>query len=148
MMRDVYSASSGGSMNQVTSTIHRHGGLQGHGVLTIVLFMLALAVATPAAASTPCENLASLALPNAKIDSAQMVAPGAFVQPAARGGGARGDAAGQLGSAAGQRAGNAAEARGARAGGPAPNQFANLPAFCRVTATLTPTSDSDIKTEI
>src|SRR5712691_9209686 len=29
-----------------------------------------------------------------------------------------------------------------------PNRFAKLPAFCRVTATLTPTSDSDIKVEI
>ena len=28
------------------------------------------------------------------------------------------------------------------------NMFANLPAFCRVTATLTPTSDSDIKVEM
>jgi|SRR5262245_3516816 len=30
----------------------------------------------------------------------------------------------------------------------AANTFANLPTFCRVTATLTPSSDSDIKTEI
>src|SRR5262245_66690487 len=104
-MRDVYSASSGGSMNQVTSTVHCREGLQSRGVLTVVFFMLLLAVAAPAAAATPCENLASLALPNAKIDSAQMVAAGAFVQPAARGGGTRGDAAGQVGSAAGQRAG-------------------------------------------
>jgi feruloyl esterase len=29
-----------------------------------------------------------------------------------------------------------------------PNRFAKLPAFCRVTATLTPTSDSDIKVEV
>src|SRR5207253_1175266 len=61
-------------------------------------------------------NLASLALPHAKIDSAQMVAAGGFVQPGGRGG--------------------------------AVNPFAKLPAFCRVTATLAPTSDSDIKTEI
>src|SRR2546422_1733747 len=71
--------------------------------------------AAPAGAATSCEKLASLALPNAKIDSAQMVAAGAFVQPG------RGQAA---------------------------NPYANLPAFCRVQATLTPSSDSDIKTEI
>src|SRR6185295_18917149 len=68
-------------------------------------------------AATACEKLASLALPNAKIDSAQMVTAGAFVAPGA---GARGGA----------------------------NPYANLPAFCRVTATLTPSTDSDIKTEI
>jgi feruloyl esterase len=33
-------------------------------------------------------------------------------------------------------------------GNPTPPRFAELPAFCRVTATLTPTSDSDIKVEI
>src|SRR5438552_762460 len=33
-------------------------------------------------------------------------------------------------------------------GEPVPPRFAKLPAFCRVTATLRPTSDSDIKTEI
>jgi feruloyl esterase len=32
--------------------------------------------------------------------------------------------------------------------GGAPNQFANLPAFCRVQATLKPSSDSDIKMEL
>jgi feruloyl esterase len=78
--------------------------------------MVMLLAAVPAAAATTCENLASLALPHAKIDSAQMVAAGAFVQPSGRGG--------------------------------ATNPFASLPAFCRVTATLTPSSDSDIKTEI
>jgi feruloyl esterase len=34
------------------------------------------------------------------------------------------------------------------AGKGAPQQFADLPAFCRVQATLTPTSDSDIKIEL
>ena len=31
---------------------------------------------------------------------------------------------------------------------PNPASLSNLPAFCRVTATLTPTSDSDIKIEV
>src|ERR1700704_6603179 len=83
---------------------------------SILLTMIMLLAAIPAAAATTCENLASLALPHAKIDSAQMVAAGAFVQPSGRGG--------------------------------AVNPFAKLPAFCRVTATLAPTRDSDIKTEI
>jgi feruloyl esterase len=79
--------------------------------------------AGPALAATACENLASLALPQAKIDSAQPVAAGAFAPP-------------NRGQGGGGQGGNNA------------NPFANLPAFCRVTATLTPSSDSDIKTEI
>ena len=75
--------------------------------------------ALPANAATSCEKLISLALPKAKIDSAQMVAAGAFVPP------------------------TGAQGRGGTA-----SPFANLPAFCRVTATLEPSSDSDIKTEI
>jgi feruloyl esterase len=75
--------------------------------------------ALPANAATSCEKLISLPLPRAKVDSAQMVAAGAFIPPA----GAQG-----------------------RRGAASP--FADLPAFCRVTATLTPSSDSDIKTEI
>jgi tannase/feruloyl esterase len=68
-----------------------------------------------AAGPTSCEKLTTLALSNARIDSAQMVAAGSFVQPTGRGN---------------------------------PNTYARLPAFCRVTATLTPTSDSDIKIEV
>jgi feruloyl esterase len=79
--------------------------------------LFALIEALPSSAATACEKLATLALPNAKIDAAQIVAAGAFVPPA---GGGRGGT----------------------------NAFSNLPAFCRVTATLTPSSDSDIKTEI
>ena len=71
-------------------------------------------------AAVPCESLSTLTLPKATITLAQSVAPGAFTPPAAgRGGGARGG-----------------------------NPYANLPAFCRVAATLTPTSDSDIKIEV
>jgi feruloyl esterase len=88
------------------------GKMSNRHVLFVVVLLL---LATPAFAATPCEKLAGVALPNAKIDSAQMVAAGAFVQPGGRGN---------------------------------PAAFAKLPAFCRVTATLTPSSDSDIKTEI
>src|SRR5215468_9242655 len=80
------------------------------------LFTFAILLqAAPAHAATACEKLGAMTLPNATIDSAQMVAAGVFVQPDGRG---------------------------------ATTTFASLPAFCRVTATLTPSSDSDIKTEI
>ena len=60
-------------------------------------------------------TLASLALPHAKVTSAQLVAAGAFTAPNA----GRGNAG-----------------------------FAQLPAFCRVAATLTPSPDSQIQMEI
>jgi len=68
----------------------------------------------PAVASTPCDNLISLAFANTKIDSAEVVPAGAFVPPTRT----------------------------------ASTQYASLAAFCRVTATLTPSSDSDIKAEV
>jgi len=73
---------------------------------------------TPAAAmaATPCEELAALALPTARIDLATSVPAGDFTPPGGRGG------QGQT--------------------------FRALPAFCRVAATLRPTSDSDIKIEV
>src|SRR5579862_5773257 len=70
------------------------------------------------AAAATCESLSSLQLPDAKITLAQTVAAGAFTVPNGRGG--RGGA----------------------------NPYEALPAFCRVAATLTPTSDSDIKIEV
>ena len=73
------------------------------------------------AAAATCDGLAALALPNTHITSASSVAAGAFTPPQAPGRGAG--------------RGNANQA------------FAATPAFCRVTATLTPTSDSDIKIE-
>jgi feruloyl esterase len=72
----------------------------------------------PQAAST-CENLAEAALPSATITGATLVPAGGFIAP---GGGAL---------------------RGA-----APSQFATVPAFCRVQASLAPTSDSDIRIEV
>ncbi len=79
------------------------------------------------AAGASCESLASLPLPQARITAAQTVAAGSFQPPAptaTRSGAARGGAA-----AAAQR-------------------YARLPSFCRVSATLTPSSDSDIKIEV
>jgi feruloyl esterase len=69
------------------------------------------------AAGASCESLASASLTNATVTSAATVAAGAFAPP---GGAGRGNAA---------------------------QQYAALPSFCRVTATLKPSSDSDIKIE-
>jgi feruloyl esterase len=70
------------------------------------------------ASAASCESIAQLSLPNAKVTMAQAVAPGVFTPP-----------------------------------GPPPpaglqSVFARLPQFCRVAATLTPSSDSDIKIEV
>jgi feruloyl esterase len=93
------------------------------GVLLLAAFFHTTPVRTEAAGTASCESLASLALPNAKIDTAQSVAPGTFSPPSAnRGGNGRGAAAALL--------------------------YSRLPAFCRVSATLTPSSDSDIKVEV
>ncbi len=72
---------------------------------------------------SPCDSLSKLNLPNVTINSAQSVAAGTFTPPT----GPAGAPAGPPGNAA---------------------QFKNLPEFCRVMATLTPSSDSDIKIEV
>ena len=73
------------------------------------------------AAAAECADLTGMALENGRVTAAQVVAPGAFVQPAGPG-----------------------APPGVAASGP----YEDLPAFCRVQATLTPTSDSDIKVEV
>jgi feruloyl esterase len=65
-----------------------------------------------------CESVAKVKLADGRIDAAQTVAAGAFTVPGEAGSGAS----------------NAV--------------YKKLPAFCRVTATLTPSSDSDIKVEV
>ena len=77
---------------------------------------------SPPQDSRSCESLASLALPNTTITRAQAVDAGAFMPPA--------------------------PANGAPAAAAAAQAFRNLPAFCRVAATLKPSSDSDIKIEV
>ena len=79
------------------------------------------AAAAPEAPAVSCESLASLALPHGTITNSEAVAAGAFVPPMPPG-----------------RSLSAGQAR----------QYAALPAFCRVMATLTPSSDSDIKVEV
>src|SRR5258708_34243697 len=88
--------------------------------LICTLILGAAATSMLSAAST-CDSLASLALPDATITSAQTVAPGEFKQPG-------------LGRETVEDA-----------AGPT---FKDLPAFSRVTATLKPSSGSDIKVEV
>ncbi|MGH9148426.1 MAG: tannase/feruloyl esterase family alpha/beta hydrolase, partial [Vicinamibacterales bacterium] len=90
--------------------------------LPAVFLVLSVAVLNPAPAlAASCESLASLALPQATITLAQNVAAGAFTPPAA--------------------------GRGGR-GAPPADLLKSLPAFCRVAATLKPTSDSVINIEV
>jgi len=81
------------------------------------LLIFACGIAVPAFAAS-CDSLASLALPDTTITSAQVVAAGQFTPPGGNG-----------------------KAKGA-------NAYKELPAFCRVAATLKPSSDSDIKIEV
>jgi len=99
-----------------------------------------LVMHAPAAMAATCDSLSVLPLQNGHITSAQTVAAGAFTAPAAPAVPARQGAAG----------GGGARGGGARGGGRGnqPNPYAMLPAFCRVQATLTPSSDSDIRIEV
>src|SRR5512147_1220839 len=85
---------------------------------TAALAAAVLAMAASHAQAATCESLAGLTLPQAAVTAAEPVAAGVFVPP------------GPAPSPAAQRI------------------FAAAPAFCRVAATLTPTSDSDIKIEV
>src|SRR5690349_12921907 len=88
---------------------------------TSILTLAWLLLLLPGAAGAiSCEGLKSLTLPDTTITLAASVAAGEFELP------------------------NPAAPRGP---GPPPN-FKNLPAFCRVAATLTPSKDSDIKIEV
>lgn len=91
-----------------------------HWILGSAAACALVAFASPAAAKS-CDDLANLKLENGKVTSAKLVAPGAFEAPATGFGPPPGVA-------------NAA--------------YKDLPEFCRVQATLTPTSDSDIKVEV
>ena len=79
------------------------------------------ALAGSPAAAKECAELAGMAVTDGKVTAATLVEAGKFALPQAPGGPPPGVLA---------------------------QGFANLPAFCRVQATLTPTSDSDIKVEV
>lgn len=77
------------------------------------------ASASPESSASACEALTQLALPEAQVLSARLVAAGKFFGPPSR-------------SSEGEALGS----------------FQNLPAFCRVEARATPSADSDIRIEI
>jgi feruloyl esterase len=83
--------------------------------------VLVAALSWHLAAAAPCESLAKLALPHSTITLAEDVPAGQLTLPAG--------------------------AVPTFPGAPPPN-FGNLPALCRVAATLKPTIDSNIKIEI
>ncbi len=87
-------------------------------IAALLLIWAGSLAAAPTGGST-CDSLSKLNLPNVTINSAQSVAAGAFTPPAAPG-------PFQL----------------------SPALFKGLPEFCRIMATLTPSSDSDIKIEL
>ena len=123
----------------------------------LVLMMMFMPVAASAQnAQTPaaCERLAALSLPNTTITFAQVVNAGAFVvpaNPATRGGGGSSALAGTLGpipDVPGRVTANTAGLGLGYNGGRGVPPFRSLPAFCRVAATLKPSSFSDIHMEL
>jgi feruloyl esterase len=92
------------------------------------------------AAPTPCANLKSLSLPNTTVTMAEAVAPGVFTPPPAP------PAAAIPGAPAPAAEGGGRG--GQRGGGAPPAAPLNVPAFCRVAATLRPSADSQIDMEV
>src|SRR5882672_9931467 len=85
----------------------------------IALAAFLTAASAPRVSTATCDGLARVALKAGTINRAEVVAPGTFVPP-----------------------------NGGRRGGGGGNPYADLPSFCRVAATLTPSADSDIKIEV
>lgn len=92
--------------------------------LFAVCTLLIVSMQSQAAQQSPltCQNLGSLNLPNASITTAEVVAAGKFLPPSANNS-----------SPEAQRRNRV---------------YQNLPEFCRVAITMTPSSDSDIKMEL
>jgi feruloyl esterase len=107
------------------------------------LVLLVVAAGSVAFAQTPCEQLLSLKLPDTTITMAMTVAAGAFQNPGAP----AGPATPALPPAAAQaKQGKQAKGGGAPGAPAAAQQM--LPAYCRLSATLRPSPDSDIKIEV
>jgi feruloyl esterase len=81
--------------------------------------LFGIALLASALQAAPCENLKSLAIPRATITAAELAPAGPFVRPGGPGPGA-----------------------------PGPKSAGSLPAHCRVTMVLQPTSDSNINVEL
>jgi Tannase and feruloyl esterase len=85
----------------------------------VSLVVLLTAVPVMPVFAATCESLTAAALKDAAVTRAEVVAPGRFIPP-----------------------------DGGRRGEGRANPYKDLPEFCRVAATLTPSSDSDIKVEM
>jgi Tannase and feruloyl esterase len=110
-----------------------------------MLSLLTVMMLSAQAGATACEKLASIALPNTTITSAQMVPAGPFTPPQQ----------GPPGGPVAPAAPNAATGRGAanaggggRGQGPGGAPAITLPAHCRVQAVLKPSADSHIEMEV
>jgi feruloyl esterase len=123
-------------------------------VLTIVLVPRASLGQSAPQPPAACERLAALPLPDATITLAQLVIAGAFAVPAnnaARGGGGSSALAGTIGpvpDVPGRVTANTAGLGLGYNGGKGIPPFSQLPAFCRVAATLKPSPSSDIRMEL
>jgi feruloyl esterase len=116
-------------------------------VLTAVALVAVAGLSARPASAASCESLATVSLPHTTVTLANVVEAGTFVQfPPGRGGPVAPPAA-QAPARGTGAAPQGPEGRGGRGSVP-PSPFADLPAFCRVTATLMPSPDSDIKMEL
>lgn len=95
------------------------------GVIMSAATLLCLCLPAMASSGAKCNELARTALPNATIDLAETVEAGSFVLPPGNN-----------------------DPRSQSTIKALPHGYGSLPAFCRVTATLRPTTDSDIKVEV
>jgi len=113
--------------------------------IPVIVTVFAAMAATSLHAATACESLKKFAMKNVTITMAQDVAAGEFTPPApARGATPATPAVEAADGAPAAARGGAAPGRG---GAPAVS-YRDLAAFCRVTATLTPVPDSEIKIEV
>ena len=119
------------------------------------LGLLALVAGTNAysqqsqASDAACASLAKRSLPNTTITLAQVVAAGEFKAPTQGGQGGTGPQQGGPQGAPGGGPGQGGPGGGAPGGGPGGGVSASsLPAFCRIAASIKPTSDSDIRIEV
>ncbi len=92
-----------------------------HRLLVTSVFFAAFCAFASETLAAACEDLLRLSRPATTVTGAQTVAAGAFRPPAVGGG---------------------------RGGGAAAQLYPKMPSFCRVAATLAPSSDSDIKIEV
>ncbi len=114
-----------------------------------MLASLSFALLATAVAATPCESLRSVTIAQATIATAQSVAAGPFVQPGA-GRGAVPDGRGVAPDGRGVAPAGRGAAPAGRGAAPAGRGAAapTLPAHCRVTMVLKPSSDSNINSEL